>query len=178
MNETDLKPARVLLIGMMGSGKTAVGHALSRATGWPFLDNDDLVKRATGIVTRDVLNTHGEKALRDAEAAALGEALAITPPIIAGVAGGVVSRAEDLPRLRDGGFVVWLRARIETLLARVGTGSDRPWLSGDPEGAMRRLYEGREPRYKSVATVIIDVDDATPNEISRRIVAAVRDHYS
>lgn len=178
MSRADPRPARVLLVGMMGSGKTSVGRALSKTTGWPFLDNDDLVKRATGIVTRDVLNTRGEKALRDAEAAALGEALAIQPPIIAGVAGGVVSRAEDLPRLRDGGFVVWLRARVETLLERVGTGANRPWLSGDPDGAMRRLYEGREPRYRSVATLIIDVDEKTPDEIALRIAAALRDHSS
>ncbi|MQA85230.1 MAG: hypothetical protein GEV03_11550 [Streptosporangiales bacterium] len=170
----DIPAARVLLVGMMGAGKTSVGTALARMTGWPFLDNDLLVKKATGIAARELLNHHGEGKLRDAESAALTEGLRVAPPVIVDVAGGIVTRADDRRRLREAGFVVWLRARIDTLVQRVGRGGDRPWLGDDPEGALRRLYEGREPLYLEVADHVVDVDDVTPEQVAAAIVDALR----
>lgn len=180
----DASPQRVLLVGMMGSGKTTVGQALARLTGWPFLDNDELVERATGTSALAILNEGGEDALREAEAEALVEGLEVPAPVILDVAGGVITRAEDRVRLRSvageaghgAGIVVWLRARLETLARRVGTGTGRAWLAGDPEGALRHLYDGREPLYAEVATDIVDVDDRTPDEIADRIVAALRSY--
>ena len=170
-----VRPARVLLIGMMGAGKTSVGTALSQATGWRFLDNDLLVQQATGVAARDLLRRRGERALRDAESAAVEEGLRAPPPVIVDVAGGVVTRAEDRERLRGAGLVVWLRARIETLVERVGTGEERPWLGGDPHGALTRLYHGREALYREVATVVVDVDNVTPEQIAARIIDALRE---
>lgn len=170
--------ARVLLIGMMGAGKTSVGNALARATGWPFLDNDELVERATGTTAQKIHETHGVDALRDAEAGALTEGLAPPPPTIVDVAGGIVTRAEDRLRLQGAGFVVWLRARIDTLAERVGTGEGRAWLRDDPEAALRRLYEGREQQYHEVASFIVDVDDLSPEQIAERILAGLREHQA
>lgn len=171
----DVPPARVLLIGMMGSGKTSVGTALARVTGWPFLDNDLLVEQTTGIAARNLLSQHGERALRDAESAALTEGLRAPPPVIVDVAGGIVTRADDRRRLRGAGFVVWLRARIDTLVERVGRGEGRPWLGDDPEAALRRLHDGREPLYLEVADYVVDVDDATPEHIADVIGDALRE---
>lgn len=162
---------------MMGAGKTSVGDALARATGWPFLDNDELVERATGTTAREVLYEEGEKELRDIEAGALTEGLKVPPPAIVDVAGGIVTRAADRRRLRESGdgFVVWLRARIETLAERVGTGAGRAWLRDDPEGALRRLYRGRAELYAEVASLIVDVDDITPEQIAERIMGTLRE---
>jgi shikimate kinase len=163
---------RILLIGMMGAGKTSVGHALSDRLGWPYLDNDELLARAVGKDTRRVQLEDGVDALRRDESLSLTEALTAAPPVIAAVAGGSVTNAADRDRLRTGGFVVWLRADIETLIARV-RGTDRPWLGDSPDTAMRELYAGRELLYAEVATLTVDVDAVTPDQAAARILAAL-----
>jgi shikimate kinase len=162
---------RVLLVGMMGSGKTSVGTALSELTTWPYFDNDRLLAMATGAPTPGLLRERGEEALREAESAALGVALEQPPPLIASVAAGVVLDPADRERLARGGFVVWLRARIATLARRVGSGEGRPWLQPDPEAALRRLYEGRGELYAAVASYTVDVDDLEPAEVAQRIAS-------
>lgn len=162
--------ARILLTGMMGCGKTTVGAALSARTGWPYLDNDELVRRAVGESTPDVLRDRGEQALRGAESAALTVALGIPPPVIAAVAGGIVEDAADRERLRSGGFVVFLRCRLSTLVDRVGSGEGRPWLQPDPAAALARLYRGREELYRQAATVVLDVDEVSPDELAGAIL--------
>lgn len=165
-----MKPARLLLVGMMGAGKSTVGHRLAERTGWPYLDNDEVLQRSTGELTADVLALGGEAALRAAESAALRAALATPPPVIASVAAGVVTDAGDRARLAAGGQVVYLRARLETLTRRVTQGPRRPWLVGDPAGALAALYAGREALYREVAKMMIDVDDLTPDGVCDRIL--------
>lgn len=165
--------ARVLLMGMMGCGKTTVGTALAARTGWEYLDNDELVRRATGEKTPHILRERGEKALREAESAALTEALGMPAPVIAAVAGGIVEDPANRERLRTGGYVVWLRARISTLADRVGSGEGRPWLQPDPAAALARLYRGREELYRQAATLILDVEDASPEELAESILAGL-----
>jgi shikimate kinase len=160
----NIPPVRVLLVGMMGAGKSTVGHELAKLTGWRYLDNDELLERAAGESARKVLDTEGAAALRRAESAALTEGLREEPPVVVSVAGGVVEDEGDRDRIRSGGFVVWLRAPIAVLTARVGTGTERPWLQPGPEAALRMLYSDREPLYAEVASIVVDVEDRTPAE--------------
>jgi shikimate kinase len=163
---------RILLIGMMGSGKTTIGSALSAQLGWPYLDNDVMLERATGKDTRRLQQEDGEAALRRAESLSLTVALTEAGPLLASVAGGVVTNPLDRDRLRSGGFVVWLRATVETLTRRV-SGTDRPWLGDDPRAAITKLYAGRADLYASVATYIIDVDTLPAETVADRIAAEV-----
>jgi shikimate kinase len=163
---------RVLLVGMMGAGKTTVGKALGVTLGWPYLDNDELLALAVGKDTRRVQEEDGELALRRAESAALNMALTVPGPLVAGVAGGVVTSPLDCDRLRSGAFVVWLRGSIRTLAHRVA-GTDRPWLEGDPRRALTELYAGRAYLYESVATMIVDVDELPPTQIAGRIATTL-----
>lgn len=164
---------RVLLLGMMGAGKTTIGHALSQILHWPYYDNDELVARAVGKDTRRVQEEDGVYALRRAESAALDVALTEGAPLIAGVAGGVVTNMLDLQRLHSGGFVVWLRADIATLAARVA-GTDRPWLAANPEKSMRALYAGREALYTAACSYVVDEEFTTPELIAQQIARQLR----
>ncbi|HET9346776.1 MAG TPA: shikimate kinase [Candidatus Limnocylindrales bacterium] len=163
---------RVFLIGMVGSGKTTVGRALAERTGWPYVDNDDLVRRLTGREPAEIDATDGEDVLHLAELRALDVALEMEPPVVVGVAGVVVDDDAAREALREGGHVVWLRARPETLLKRIGTGAGRRDDAADPDWIRARLRE-REPRYAAVASQIIDVDDVEPAEIAELIVRAL-----
>jgi len=162
---------RIVLIGMMGAGKTTIGLAISQATGWPYIDNDEIVAEIAGMPTRDLLEQRGEAAMREAEFAAVDKVLAMEPPVVAGAAAGVVLNAEVCQRLHEGAVVVYLRASLQTLELRV-QGTYRPWLGDDPAEAMRKLYEGREPKYEALAHFIVDVDAGVPHHIAQQILDA------
>jgi len=162
-------PDRILLIGMMGAGKTTVGRELARLTGWPAVDNDDLVRSLTGREPREIAAQDGEDALHDAEAAALDAGLRRSPPLIVGIAGAMVERPGIRDTLRDAGHVVWLRARPETLSARIGGGTGRRPEAADPVWMAARAAE-REPLYRAAAEQVIDVDDRTAADIAAEIL--------
>jgi shikimate kinase len=166
---------RVLLMGLMGTGKTTVGRRVAARLGVPFLDNDDLVHEATGRERDELLRAGGEGALRAAESAALGVALDRPGPLVANVAAGVVLDGRDRRRLREAdALVVWLRARPETLAARTADDHERasrPWLGDDPVAVFRTMEHDRDRWYAEVADVVIDVDDLSPDEVAARIPA-------
>ena len=162
---------RVLLIGMMGSGKSTIGRLLSDATGWPYLDNDELVRRAHGMTARALLAERGEAGMRAAESAALALGLTMPPPVIVGVAAGVILDPADRAALDDGGIVVWLSAGPEALAARATEADHRPWLDGDALAWVTSTLETREPLYSAVADVEIWTDVEPPEAAADRLRA-------
>lgn len=163
------RPARVLLLGMMGSGKSSVGRALATRTGWPFIDNDALVERATGLTARELLRDRGEAAMRAAESQALRAGLAIPAPAIVATAGGTILRPGDRDRIDDGGLVVWLHAPAEVLAARAVGAEHRPWLDDDPVGWFTRTIAERAPLYRAVADIEIDTGASDPDAAADRV---------
>ncbi len=163
---------RIVLVGMMGAGKSTVGQAISHATGWRYIDNDEVVAQIAGMPTRELLQTRGEAAMRTAEAQALDQVLAMDTPLVAGAAAGVVLDKELSARLHNGAFVVYLHADVETLAKRV-EGTNRPWLGDDPAGTMRTLYAGREPLYQALAHLVVEVAGTTPDALAQQILDAV-----
>jgi shikimate kinase len=162
-------PCRVILLGMMGSGKTTIGRELSRRTGWPYHDNDALVEAATGRTARE-LAAEGPQRLRAAEASALRQALAMPEPAIAASAAGVVMDPQMRSRLRSAGAVVWLHAPAETLARRSMAGEHRPWLRRDAVEWLESTARRRAPLYRQVATLEVDTASLAPSEIADRIV--------
>ena len=162
-------PAAVILVGMMGSGKSTVGRALSHRTGWRYVDNDDLVRSLSGRGATEIRATDGQDALHDVEKLAFEASLALEPPVIVGAAASVVLDPVARVRLRSGPHVVWLRARPETLLAHIGDGTGRRAEATDPAWMAARATE-RAPLYAEVASQVIDVDDRSPDDVANLIL--------
>lgn len=163
-------PTRIVLVGMMGSGKSAVGRALARLTGWPFVDNDALLEAATGRTARELLEDGGESVLRTGESAAFRSALGRPIPEIVSVAAGVVLDPADRSALASAGYVVWLRATTATLARRAPGAAHRPWLGADARAWLERTGRERAPLYTEVADLVVDVDRMTPAAIASSIV--------
>lgn len=164
---------RLFLIGMMGAGKTTVGQILAERLGWRYLDSDAQVEQATGRSVPEIFALRGEAAFRAEEAKALARAATSDTPVVVSVAGGAVLDPDNRRRLGQGGTVVWLRARVETLAARVGSGAGRPLLGGAPAPALRRLEAQRRPVYQQLAQVVVDVDDLAPILVAERVLAGL-----
>ena len=151
-------PCRVALVGMMGSGKSTIGRLLSGATGWTYMDNDDLVRRNHGLTVRELLAERGEDAMRRAESDALAVGLELPPPTIIGVAAGVILDSNDRERLRGGAIVVWLRAAAAVLESRAMGAEHRPWLEAGGGSWIHEAAAARAPLYASVADFVLDTD--------------------
>jgi shikimate kinase len=154
----DRSVGHVVLVGMMGAGKTAVGRRLAQSLGRPFVDVDVHIEGTTGHTIAELFERDGEAAFRDEEAAALTEVLNGPRGSVVATGGGAVLREDNRRLMRERGTVVWLRARPETLAARVGSGDERPLLTGDPLGTLTRLADERAAAYADAAQLIVDVD--------------------
>ena len=164
---------RVLLTGLMATGKSTVGQAVASVTGWPCLDNDTLLERSTGSTAAELLAEHGIERLRAAESDVLTLLLAMPGPYVAGIAAGTVLDERDRARIRDGGHVVWLKASVPTLVRRVAKQSARAWLDDDPEPVLRAMAQEREPLYAQTAHQVLDMDQLTPAQAARQVLSAV-----
>jgi shikimate kinase len=163
---------RILLIGMMGAGKTTTGQLVADRLGWDYRDSDADVEALTGLSVPALFARDGEAAFRTAEAEVLAAACRRERPTVLSVAGGAVLSPENRGLIRASGTVVWLRASPERLAERVGAGIGRPLLGDDPAEAMVRLVQERAPYYEELADEVIDVDDLSPDEVVDRVIAA------
>ena len=168
------RPCRILLVGMMGSGKSTIGRLLSAGTGWPYVDNDDLVRRQTGVTAREILAREGEARMRAAEAEALRLGLEVPPPAIIGVAAGAILDSGARERLGSSGIVVWLRADPSVLAERADDAAHRPWLDGDAEAWMREASAERDPLYRAIADLTVDTGRSSAEDAT----AQLRDRLS
>lgn len=171
--DTSAAGPRVLLVGLMATGKSTLGRAISERTGWPAYDNDELLQQQTGATAAELLLSSGEPAMRAAESAVLAYTLALPAPLVAGVAAGTVLDPADRQRLRDGGHVVWLRTPVATLVGRVTGDSHRPFLTEDPAGALREMADHRHPLYAEVAHQVLDMDELSVPEAAALVLEAV-----
>lgn len=164
----------MLLVGLMGSGKSTVARAIAAMTEWPCLDNDVLLQRSTGRTAAELLAEHGVEHLRASESNVLTLLLSLPAPFVAGVAAGTVLDPYDRERMRSAGHVVWLRTSPPVLLRRVGAQSARAWLDGNPEQVLSAMAAERDPLYAEVAHQVLDMDRLSPRAAARAVVAAVR----
>jgi shikimate kinase len=163
---------RILLVGMMGCGKTTTGELVARRLGWDYRDSDADVEAQTGRTVPEIFESDGEAAFRKAEAEVLASACTGKEPTVIAVAGGAVLNADNRKLIRSSGTVVWLRAEPQRLAERVGDGAGRPLLEGDKGEILARLLTERAPHYAEVADAVIDVDLLTPDQVADRVLDA------
>lgn len=147
----------VALVGMMGCGKTAVGTALARTLGVPFLDSDAEIEKAANMSVAEIFARDGEAFFRDKESQVLARLLETRRGILS-TGGGAYLAPENRRMIADKGVAVWLRADHDLLWQRVRHKSTRPLLrTADPRATLEEIARAREPLYAE-AELIVDAD--------------------
>jgi shikimate kinase len=169
-------PERIVLLGLMGSGKTTLGTALAASLGWPMLDSDVQLQRSTGRSAREIREVDGTEALHAAEAQALLEALAERGPSVIGAAASTIENAAARTALGGPGVIaLWLRGSPAVLAERFASGPHRPIYGPDPETVARNQALVRDPLFASVDPIVIEVDGHSPAEIVEAALDRVRE---
>jgi shikimate kinase len=165
----------IVLVGLMGSGKTTVGKRVARLLNCEFIDLDDVVSKSHGTSVREIFSQHGEEAFRDYESVALAETLSNrSSSLVLATGGGAVIRQSNREIISaSADHVVWLDARVDDLVNRTQSNSGRPLLDGDPRAVLDALMDARRAWYESVATMKVDTQNHTASQVAETIAAAV-----
>jgi shikimate kinase len=144
----------IVLVGMMGAGKSTIGRRLSARLHLPFLDADIEIEAAAGMSIPDIFETHGEPHFRDGEARVIARLLDGGPCVLA-TGGGAFMREQTRNRISDKAVSIWLKADADIIMKRVRRRADRPLLqTADPAATIGRLIEEREPVYQGADITI------------------------
>lgn len=161
----------IVLVGMMGVGKTTVARILGGRLSLPVLDTDELVERACGKPVSRIFADDGEDAFREMEMKEFRDALARKAPCVIAAAGGIVVRDRNREvlldaRARGHAVVIWLRAGVDDLVTRTASSGHRPLLGVDREGSIRRLTAEREAMYALVCDSEVDTTGRSADEVA------------
>ena len=165
----------IVLIGMMGVGKSSIGRRLGARLGIPFIDADAEIEKAAGMSIADIFARHGEAAFRSGEARVIARLLNGGPQVLA-TGGGAVMNPETRALIQKKGVSIWLSAEFELLLRRISKRkAERPMLqTADPAATLRELLAKREPIYTQADLTVESRDvphDAVVAEILERLAA-------
>jgi shikimate kinase len=159
----------IVLVGLMGAGKTTVGRRLAEKLGLAFVDADHEIEIAAGQTIPEIFAQHGEAYFRDGERKVIARLLENGAQVLA-TGGGAYMNADTRTTIRNHGIAIWLRADFELLMRRVRRRSNRPLLqNADPEAVMRKLIEERYPVYAE-ADLTVDSRDIAHTSIVNTII--------
>ena len=159
----------VILIGMPGCGKTTVINLCKQKYGKEVWDTDAYIEKQYGNIS-DIFKKYGGEHFRKLETDAV-RAICQKNDCFISTGGGCVMREENVRILKESGKIIYLRAKIETLLKRLEGDSSRPLLAGNKSEQLTELFNIRAHVYERVADVVIDTDGLTPNEVLENIFA-------
>jgi len=163
----------LVLVGLSGTGKSTVAPLLAERRGVVAVDLDRLLEQRFGRPVAQVFLEDGEPEFRRAEAELLAEVL-VGPPAVIATGGGAVLDPESRRRLADAAFVVWLSAPIDLLVRHLSDVAERrPLLADDPATALRAMAAERDPLYREVADLVVDVERRSPEEIAEMVADVV-----
>ena len=160
---TALGQRSVVLVGLMGCGKSAIGRRLAAKLALPFVDADEEIEKAAGKSIEDIFADHGEPYFREGERKVLSRLLRSGPQVLA-TGGGAFMNEETRAAIAEHGISVWLRAELPLLVRRVGKRGNRPLLKGgDPEAVLQNLITTRYPVYAQADLTVESRD--VPHEV-------------
>jgi shikimate kinase len=162
----------LVLVGLMGAGKSTVGAACAERLDRPFVDTDDQIVLRAAMPFDEIWRTGGEARFRELEREVVADVCASPVPLVIASGGGAIVDVDNRRRFREAGVVVWLRAPTAVLAARVGDGATRPLLAGDPEGALARLGAARQDAYSASADAVVDTEDRAVDDVVDTVLAA------
>ena len=171
-----IAPGRnIVLIGLMGAGKTTVGKLLAGMLGRPFVDTDAVIEHGAGTTVTQLFAEHGERHFRTLESAAVRQVAALRGQVIA-AGGGAVLDPSNVTHFRSTGDIVLLDADPSLLAQRVGAGDGRPLLRDtDPAERLAQLRTERAAAYAGAAIHVVDTTDRTPAQVAEAVLSwAVR----
>ncbi len=161
----------IVLIGMMGAGKSSVGRSLQRRTQFALLDTDEIVASKFGLSIPEIFSKYGEQVFREAETQALRE-MAPDKQTVVVTGGGIVLCEDNLDFLKRLGVVVWLDGKEETLFERAARSGNRPLLQrGNPREVFAQILQARLPLYAKVANIRVDTSVLTDEEVAVAILS-------
>lgn len=162
----------IVLTGLMGAGKTAIGRRLAARLGLPFRDADAEIEAAAGSTIPEIFERYGERAFREGERRVVGRILAGDPVVLA-IGGGAFMDPDTRRAIREQAVSIWLRCPLETLVRRVAGRTNRPLLAGgDSAEILERLMRVRAPLYAE-ANVVVDCEDESADGTTSRVLAAL-----
>lgn len=165
----------IVLVGMMGAGKSTIGRRLAARLHLPFVDADSEIEAAAGMTIPEIFELHGEPHFRDGEARVIARLLEGGPAVLA-TGGGAFMREETRQRIKHKAVSIWLKADTDVIMRRVRRRADRPLLqTADPEGTVARLLSEREPVYRN-ADLTISSRDVPHDRIVEECIEALRSH--
>lgn len=174
MSKEAAKNENIVLIGFMGCGKSSVGRLIAEKLRYRFVDTDQIIVCEAGVPISEIFATHGEDHFRDLETGVL-ESLRDKRELVIATGGGIVTRARNLPLLRELGFVVWLSADEGVIFERVSRNKRRPLLQTEnPRETIRKLLAERMPLYQGAAQITIDTGAGPHGEIAEAVIRAAR----
>ena len=170
-------PRSIVLVGLMGAGKTCIGRRLAQRHGLAFRDADTEVERAADRSIPEIFETYGEAAFRDCERKVIARLLGEAPHVLA-TGGGAFMDDQTRSLIKERAISVWLRADLDLLVRRTAKRGNRPLLQGgDPRHVLNDLMHQRDPVYAE-ADLVVDSEDGPPDQTVDAVEAAVRDYIA
>ena len=167
----------IVLVGLMGAGKSCIGRRVAQRLSIPFVDADAEVETAAGCSVADIFAQYGEEAFRDGERRVIARLLD-GPPAVLATGGGAFMDEETRKLILDGSISVWLRADLDTLLERTAGRSHRPLLNhGDPKETLSKLIDQRYPIYAE-ANVVVDTGSDSATVTCNRVIEALTNPHN
>lgn len=165
-------PRSLVVVGLMGAGKSAIGRRLAQHWNLPFADADRVIEEAAGLTIPEIFARLGEPAFRDGERRVIARLLEGPVQVIA-TGGGAFMDPETRAAIKARGISVWLKADLDVLVRRVARRTDRPLLKGgEPREILARLMSDRNPTYAE-ADVAVESSDGPPEITVERVINAV-----